>query len=270
MNWKPRKRTEQLYAQELIAFFERLINRSIAEGIPIELLDAADFIATFARQVATRMITALYFAGAKTWREAALQSSKGLQIRRALRHELRGPVGDRVRELISENANLISSLPSSVAASAARRAAAQQYAGGRPSELVPPLLRHTARVRARLIARTEVSKASAALTESRSEMLGLPWYVWRGSLDERERLSHRKMESVLIRFSDPPAPEALVGMKSQGHYNAGGIYNCRCYEETLVRYEQVQWPHTVYTGGMIQRMSLSAFKRLNSTQEIAA
>ena len=90
-----------------------------------------------------------------------------------------------------------------------------------------------------LIARTQVSKSSTALTRARSEELNLPWYIWRGSLDQRERLSRPKMEDILFDSTLLPR-EMLVGLKSQGHYNAGDIYNCRCMQ-TLVRFDQVSW-----------------------------
>jgi hypothetical protein len=271
MNWRPSRRTEQLYAQELIRFFERLLERSVREGIPIQLLEAAEFVNTYARQIALRMVSALYFAGARTWREAALKAGHGRAINRALQTELQGPVGRRVQELVRENARLITSLPAKVAVHVAARAAAQQYAGGRAAELVPPLLKRTVRWRAKLIARTEVSKASTALTRARSEELGIDWAIWETSQDERVRKSHRKMQGVIYRFNVPPSPEQLVGERSTlGHYNAGDAPNDRCYPAPLVRLEQVSWPHRIYYAGRIQYMTLSQFRRINSVKEVAA
>jgi hypothetical protein len=272
MSWKPDPRVERQYFADLWEVFKKFFEESRRHGVAANLLSASEFLQKYAEQAAVRMITGLYVRGARTWREAARQSGKTAQMYRALQYEMSGPVGQRVRELVREQAALISTFPENVAEAVALRAAAQQQAGGRSRELARTdgLLLRVAHSRARLIARTQVSKASAALTRARSEALYLPWYVWKGSLDQRERLSHRKMEDVLFRFDDPPSPELLVGLKSQGHYNAGDIYNCRCYPETLVTTRQISWPHRVYYGGKIQRMTLAHFNRINQLQEEAA
>lgn len=271
-DWKPGQRVESEYAADIWEIFRKFIEESKRHGIAANLLSASEFLQSYAKQAALRMITGLYWKNARTWREAARLSGKTELIYRALQKEMSGPVGQRVRELVREQASLISAFPEGVAELVATHAMAQQQAGGRSAELARSdgLLLQVAHSRALLIARTQVSKSSTALTRARSEFLGLNWYLWRGSLDQRERLSHRRMEGVLIRFDDPPSPEMLIGIRSQGHYNAGDIYNCRCYPETLVRIEQVTWPHQVYYAGKIQRMTLAQFRRLNQFQQEAA
>jgi len=272
MNWKPDQRTEKQYAENIWQLFQKFFEESKQRGVAAHLLSAAEFLQEYAEQAALRMITHLYWQGARTWREAARLSGRTLQMYQALRQEMSGPVGQRVRELVQEQAHLISTFPESVAESVALRATAQQQAGGRSRELAryDGLLLRVAHSRAHLIARTQVSKSSTALTRARSESMNLPWYLWKGSLDQRERLSHRRMEDILFRFDDPPSPEMLVGLKSQGHYNAGDIYNCRCYPETLVTTNQVSWPHSTYYAGKIQRMTLAQFRRINQFQQEAA
>jgi hypothetical protein len=271
-DWKPNQRAEREYGADVWQLFLKFFEESKRHGIAAHLLSASEFLRKYAEQAALRMITGLYWKGARTWREAARLSGKTGVIYRALQQEMSGAVGQRVRELVREQATLISTFPESVAEAVATRAMAQQQAGGRSAELAryDGLLLRVAHSRALLIARTQVSKASTALTRARSESLSLPWYIWRGSLDQRERASHRRMEDVLIRFDTPPSPEMLIGLKSQGHYNAGEIYSCRCYPETLVRYDQVSWPHEAYYAGKIQRMTLAQFKRLNQFQQEAA
>ena len=111
-----------------------------------------------------------------------------------------------------------------------------------------------------LIARTETSKTSTALTRARSEELHLPAYVWRTSKDGRVRPSHRLMDGVICFWNDPPAPEALLGIKSTlGHYCCGDAPNDRCYPEPLLRLDAVSWPHKVFAGGSIQSMTRAAF-----------
>ena len=71
-------------------------------------------------------------------------------------------------------------------------------------------------------------------------------------------------DDVIVFYNNPPAPEELIGKKSQGHYHAGGIYNCRCYEEPVLDIDDVSWPHKVYHAGRIQRMSKKQFTKLLS------
>jgi len=189
---------------------------------------------------------------------------QGRRIYELLQAELQGPVGDRVRQLVEENARLIKTLPEGAARLASKELARRAQEGQRPSaseEL--SVFRHIQRWQARRIARTETAKAQSALTQARSEELGLPWYQWRSSRDERVRASHRKMDTVLFRFDSPPSPEALVGEKDYGRYGAGNTFNCRCYAEPLLRLNQVEWPHRVYASGVIRSMTLAAFRRMN-------
>jgi len=269
MNWQPNQRTEHSYASAIWGVFKEFVHEARERGISAVQLSGADFLQAYARQAARRMITMLWAGQAKSWQEAASKAGRGSLIYRARQQELAGPTGERVRELVAENAKLISSFPSNVAALVAARAAAQQLGGGRAVELerLEPLLGRLARRRAKLIARTEVSKASSALTQARSEELGLPWYVWQTSQDQRVRLSHRRLQGVLFRFDNPPSPEELAGIPTKlGAGNAGQFPNCRCYPSPLVSLKEVRWPARVYWGGRIIYMNLGQFKQINNLQ----
>ncbi len=109
--------------------------------------------------------------------------------------------------------------------------------------------------RIQLIAQTEASTASTLFTRVRAESEGFNWYEWMGALDARERQSHRHMEGVLVRWSDPPAPELLIGEESQGHYHAGQTFNCRCIPSVIPSPDDIRgWPRKVYWQGQIHRM----------------
>jgi SPP1 gp7 family putative phage head morphogenesis protein len=267
VSWGPSKRAEQEYEQALLSALKYVESKT--SSATVNVIGRAKALALYAQQAATRMITGLYFKGARSWREAARRSSRSDILYRALQAEMNGTVGRRVRQLIRENAKLISSFPQVVARRAVTLAQRTQAAGGR-SKGLGEVFSGVARSRARTIARTEVSKASTALTRARSEEMGLEWYVWESSQDERTRRSHRKMQGVLCRFDDPPDPEVLVGEKSQGHYNAGDIYNCRCYPAPLVSEREVSWPHPAYYNGRIQYLTLSQFRFINQGERKAA
>jgi F like protein len=256
-SWRPTRRTETEYLSDILRIISGYFKRE-----PVSLLSASEFIEKYALQAAMKMITGLYFHGARTWREAAMESSMGRLIAASLQQEMRGPVGITVRSLIAENATLIKTLPQDIAFQVSKRAAKYAQVGGRHEDIARVLTARIGRVSAHRLARTEVSKANTALIEARAENLNLPAYVWETSQDERVRFSHRKMQGVLVFWNDPPSPEALVGEKSEGHYQAGGIWNCRCTPASVVRLEHLDWPRKVYRHGAIRQMTLTQVRRL--------
>jgi SPP1 gp7 family putative phage head morphogenesis protein len=153
---------------------------------------------------------------------------------------------------------------------ATKRATKMVAESARPGDLerfIRKLVPDVAKSRIKLIARTEVSRANTDLTQKRSERLGIEWYQWATSEDQRVRPSHRKMDKVLVRWSDPASPEALVGEKSTlGHYAPGACPNCRCLPLALASVDEVQWPCRVYVNGSIRRMSRAEFTRLVGIQ----
>lgn len=218
--------------------------------------------------LAGRMVTQLFSDGHKTWRQAANEGSKGNEIYKALQNELKGPVGKAYYTAIQRNAQYISSLPLNMAERATRMAADLSQKGMRASDIAEELQRSMGQLsasRAKLIARTEVSKASTELTRARCEKMGLGWYIWRTSMDgDRVRKSHQIMEGVWVNWNDPPSPEKLAGEKrTYGNYHAGEIFNCRCYPEPVVRLDFVdKWPIKVYHNGKIQSMNKKQFMRI--------
>lgn len=220
----------------------------------------------FVSSVVKRMVTGLYQGNSNTWREAARKATKGKMLYGALMEELRKGDSRIMQDQIVENISLIKTLPNDVATKVVKDIEEATLKGKRASEIEKIIRVQTDKhsiASARLIARTEVSKTTTALTKQRSEQLDLHWYVWRTALDgDRVRKSHRNMEDVLVNWNNPPSPEALVGEKDVGKYHAGNIWNCRCYPEPLLDVEDVKWPHKVYYNGSIQKMSKNQFEQL--------
>lgn len=213
-----------------------------------------------------RMVTPLGISNQRTWRMAVKKAAKGKILYRSLVEELRQS-GYRIMEgQIIENANLIKTLPEDVASKVVVDIVEHALQGKRSESIERLIIDKTdqhSRASARLIARTEVSKTSTALTKARSEQLGIQWYIWRTALDgNKVRISHQIMEGVLVNWNDPPSPEALAGEKSVGYYHAGNIWNCRCYPEPLIDIDDVHWPHKVYTNGKIITMKKGDFLQL--------
>jgi SPP1 gp7 family putative phage head morphogenesis protein len=270
-DWRTSKKAEQQYLRDLMqilqSYFSAEGSTQTAPGAhKAHLLSLSQWLDKYAWQAAHRMIVGRYVDTQSTWRAAARQSMKGSMLYHALQQELAGDVGKRVRELVRENARLISSLPQDVAREVAQMIATREQKGLRAasSEFLIP---HVIRWKARLIARTETSKATTALTQARSESLGLDWFIWQTSRDQRVRKSHRMMQGVLVKWTNLPSPERLAHEKNPpAPYAAGNVYNCRCHPVPLIRLEDVSWPHRVFFGNSVRYMTLGQFKKISGLE----
>ncbi len=267
--FKPRRVVEKRYQAAIKGIVRRMRRKLETASTPTQAITMLREMArsptmdAAARMAAMAMATQVMQNGYRTWREAAAAGSKGTEIYYALTKELNK--SNAFREIIDRNAELIKSVPAD-ATQALSRAMAEGYeAGVRPEDLKADIMNRFSdltEAKARLIARTETSKAATALTRVRAQRIGAEWYVWRTSEDARVRSSHAHMDGVLVNWSDPPSPEKLIGMKDYGSYHAGEFPNCRCYAEPLLDYDDVKWPHKVYRGGRITSMTLAGFKKI--------
>lgn len=271
-DWSPRDTIERDYRISIRKIVREVLG-NVDENVdltnPYEIVTAmsdifsTDLYRDYALAAARRMITALYVGSRRTWREAAREAMRGREIYDMLQRELEGPIGDRIRELVERNAELITSFPLDIAKRANAFVREEAEKGRRASAIADDLMRQfpdMAESRIKLIARTETSKASTALTRARSEELGTVAYVWRSSKDARVRHSHKGMDGVIVLWNDPPSPEELDRARSYGRYHAGDTFNCRCYPVPLLRLDRVQWPARVHVDGQIVRMTRTAFE----------
>jgi SPP1 gp7 family putative phage head morphogenesis protein len=285
-DWQPSMRIESSYKKALKGLMNQFV--SIVEPLDLadsrEILDAlrefygSSFFQEQAFAAASRMITGLFHDGAKSWLEAARMGMRGRELYASLSRELSGPVGDKVRALVRENARLITSFGQmrvgrgpTFTEQVAQFVAQETFKGRRSSAIINDLLRQYPKVaegRINLIARTETSKAATALTQARCEHLALDWYVWRATRDARVRPAHWLMNRVIVPWSEAPEPEALRGIKSTlGAYHAGNCPNCRCYPEPLIRLDQVKWPCRVFYAGRLQPMTRKGFAQISGMEE---
>ena len=223
--------------------------------------------------LASRMVGWVGAVNERSWRAASKKAQRSDYLYSLLNKELQGPIGARVAQLTRENSRLISSLPHTAAVTLVDEITKAAQKGARPSTLAklarvrfPQLLKS----RVNLIARTETAKASAALTHARCEALGIQFYIWRTSEDVRVRASHKKMDGVVVPWDDPPSPERLVGEPSQGHYNAGEIYNCRCTQIVVLTVDDIKFPAKVYYKGAVRQVNKRDFQKLFNLERRAA
>ena len=273
IHFRPLDRIEVLYRRAITEFLQKLHVPLPGEDLQgwlfsLEELSRQDEVVALGARIASGMVRQVNVENAKTWREAARRSTRSQHLYRLLMDELHGRTGDRIQEMILENSRLITSVPAEVAWTLTREITRAQQRGAR-AETITKMLTHRlpelTRSRVHLISRTEVAKASTALTQARSEDLNLPYYIWRSSEDRRVRPSHKNLDGVVIPWADPPAPEALIGVKSTlGHYHSGQSPNCRCTQLVVLSLEDVFRGRDrvrVYAGGRIVSMTRGQFAR---------
>lgn len=282
--WEPKRRIELAFQRNLRRIAREIVRHvdthADVEAVHRSLMELSHTpgFARFAESVSAKMVTGLFDDQGHTWRQAAKANMKSRTLYQAMQQVLREPAGRLLMEQIQRNATIIKTLPLDLSLDVTAYVQRESMKGRRASDLVEEILakfpEHT-KARAERIARTEVSKTQTALTESRSRMCGVNWYVWRAvggqGGDGRTRKSHRNMSGVLVNWDDPPAPEDLfpvTGKKGRkyrntlGHYHAGCCPNCRCYAEPVIVLDVFIWPMRIYRNGHIQRITRRDFEAI--------
>lgn len=186
----------------------------------------ADLIEPWSEAVSKRLISTLEIADDAMWRERSWQISAGL------RDLMAGSQGQVTRSIIDDQVKLFKSLPLQAADRVYdihNQAIDAVVSGKRSSTLKQEIMRtgEVTEARARTIARTEVGRASTAITQARSTAIGSRGYIWRTADDSDVRHSHKQMEGKYVDWSKPPTLDGMTG-------HAGQFPNCRCYCEVVV------------------------------------
>lgn len=271
--WRRSKRIQEEFKTTLYQLTDLFHKIAMAAGDDKEkyVRDMNEFQSSeqytnFVYSAVKRMVTPLAANNYSTWRRAAKKANHSPYLYTLLMRELNTGIGMDINQQIEENADLIRTLPSDTAHKVVKDIEEMAFKGMRASDIAKIIQDKTkqhSRASARLIARTEISKTTTALTKARCNNLDIHWYVWRTAEDgNRVRKSHRVMNGVLVNWNDPPSPERLAGEKDVGNYHAGNIWNCRCYPEPLLEIDDVHWPHKVYWGGQIKTMTKGEFEQL--------
>ena len=262
------KVVEKVFGNRLGQAFQGLTNKIRFGKVPVEST-LREFAFTketdsFIDKAIAKMIEEQRVGSGRSWKEMALKKpSVGKQINNYIKNELKESVGQRVRELVSDNSRYIKTLPTEWAEYASRQAAKMTINGKSPEEIEEELRKNIPehmQKNLKTIARTEASKANSAIAQARAEDIGIPCYFWRTCKDEKVRPSHRKMEGVVCFWNDPPAPEG------REFYHPGGTYNDRCYAEPIINYNDLPNHMRVWMYGGIRRISKKSFIRLEKEQ----
>lgn len=224
--FRPRKITQREYERQLkkVARAVGHIVERYADGAdiaePTKMMEAlrryAGEIEPWAKNQAARMLAAV---STQVERDFKATSQK---ISRMLRTELATTrTGNTALALQRAQVELIQSLPLEAGIRAQRLAMEAATGGKRAAEVAAEILRTEAvtESRAMLIARTEVSKATTALTQARAQSVDSPGYIWRTSQDSDVRESHAEMEGQFVAWDNPPTLDGYT-------FHAGEFPNC--------------------------------------------
>lgn len=78
------------------------------------------------------------------------------------------------------------------------------------------------------IASDQIGKLNGELNQERQESLGVTKFIWHGTLDNRERDSHRELEGQEFPWEEPPTDE-----ETGEEIIPGSAINCRCWAEPV-------------------------------------
>lgn len=219
--------------RQLTRQIDAIVKGMVRKGEPVtntvELQQAlrnySKAITPWARSVAAKMVERVARKNEAAWVQM------GNLIGKNTKKELMdAPIGDALRAFLNEQVTLITSLPLDAAQRVHDLTQKALVDSTRANEIAKDIL-ETGKVtesRAKLIARTEVARTAAGLTQVRAKHIGSTHYIWRTSKDGSVRESHAKMDGSIIPWDTAP----MLSDGTQTH--AGMIYNCRCYAEPIL------------------------------------
>ena len=128
----------------------------------------------------------------------------GVNIRPLLNEQ---KIADFMAREVSENVDLIKSIPSTMHDSLKRKMAQQLHDAPFDQQMLKGVLRDSYGVtgsRLKLITRDQTSKTIGALSQIRQTQIGIRQYRWRDSDDIRVRDSHHANNGEIFRWDAPP------------------------------------------------------------------
>jgi SPP1 gp7 family putative phage head morphogenesis protein len=181
----------------------------------------------WAKAVARFMLADMARRNEKAWRTLSQDMGRALLV-----EIQQAPTGMLFSALMDSQVELITSLPLGAAQRVHDLVVNRGLIGSERSTTLAKDILASGQVtasRARLIARTEVSRAQCNLTQARAMFAGSEGYIWRTSRDADVRETHKEQEGKYIRWTHPPKTD-----KNLDPYHAGCGPNCRCYPEPIV------------------------------------
>lgn len=131
---------------------------------------------------------------------------------------------DLMEQWVSDNVDLIKTVPNDMLGRMKQIVSDGYRNGTRPKDMAEKIqgVYGMSRGHAQFIARDQISKLNAKITQREHADAGVTEYVWSSSGDERVRESHKRLNGHIFKYSDPPETD------NGRHCNPGEDYNCRC------------------------------------------
>ncbi|UPQ74014.1 phage minor head protein [Kluyvera ascorbata] len=230
-----RRRSEIQYRKSLLAIANQIgeiVNgiydgsQASADKTASTLVDYSDVISDWAEMVGRKMFVQVEREEWSQWRAVSEELAAGLR-------DVVGstPVGMVAQDIVYRQIQLMKSLPLEAAdrvMDIQQRAMEAVVNGERPEQLYDMIMQSggVTASRAQLIARTEIGRATGALTQARALSVGSEGYWWRIE-GVGTRPSHRKMKDVFVRWDNPPTLDGMTG-------HAGCLPNCKCWSEVQI------------------------------------
>lgn len=252
----------KLVAQEI----EKILKSTLTSATKAKGIKAISLLKKYSKELtrwSNKTVATMFYNvdkdNKKKWDKLSAKMSQ------ELKKELsRPPEKIWMQKYMDDNVGFIKSMPIDAAKRVHKLIKENQYVGLRSTDLIDEIMRigGMSENKAKMIARTETSRYSTALTQMRSESIGADWYIWKAVGDFRTRKGHKRMDGVVVSWNDPPSPEKLVGEKAYGEYHAGETFNCRCYPEVVLDLDDINFPAKIYQKGRVQTMKKDEFTKL--------
>lgn len=183
-------------------------------------------ISAWAEKVGQRMFAQVEREEWNQWRSVSEEIAAGLR-------DVVGntPVGAVAQDIVYRQIQLMKSMPIEAAdrvRDIQSRAMEAVINGERPDALYRMIMESgdVAESRAKMIARTEIGRATTALTQARAESIGSEGYWWEIE-GTGTRPSHKEMKGKFVRWDDPPTLDGMTG-------HCGALPNCKCWPRVKV------------------------------------
>jgi uncharacterized protein with gpF-like domain len=135
-----------------------------------------------------------------TEKQATIRVGSGQEIYVGLKKEYAGPTGKTAKTYFLDSCSR-TGIASNVSVQLLNYIRSENLKGRRPEGIAKSIFRklpgHDKEAVERIV-RTVVGMADTAFERSRSEEMGVEWYIWETSHDARVRESHRNMTGVLV------------------------------------------------------------------------
>lgn len=142
-----------------------------------------------------------------------------------------------LESFVAENVTLIKSIPDQSLTTIEGLVQRGVRSGASASDIAKQLEKtyQISKNRAKLIASDQVGKLNGDLTQKRQAALGIEYYTWQATNDERTRPSHEAMDNKLCRWDDATVYSDDGGETWKKRSSIGGVqqhpgkdYQCRC------------------------------------------